>query len=53
MNNSLITTLRSRLATAASGALLYAALGMTPAHAVLSDVLFELDGNAADPSGAA
>jgi hypothetical protein len=53
MNNSLITTLRSRLATAASGALLYAALGMTPAHAVLSDGLFELDGNAADPSGAA
>lgn len=42
-----------RLGGVAASALMIAALGMAPAHAVLGDGFFELDGNTADPSGAA
>lgn len=41
-----------RLFGAIAGVLIAVAMGITPAHAVLSDGFFELDGNTLDPSGA-
>ncbi len=49
-----LTDLGRRLARIISAPLLFAALGVTPAHAILNDGFFELDGNATkDTSGSA
>lgn len=52
MNTLSVTHVCRRLFGAIAGVLIAVALGITPAHAVLSDGFFELDGNTVDPSGA-
>ena len=53
MKISLMTQWCRRLVSVGASALLLAALGVMPAHAVLSDGFFALDSNTADPNGAA
>ena len=50
MNTLSVTHLCRRLFGAIAGVLIAVALGITPAHAVLSDGFFELDGNTVDGS---
>lgn len=52
MKNFSLKHLCRRLTSGIAAALVLAALGITPAHAVLNDGFFELDGNTADSSGA-
>lgn len=52
MNTLSVTHICRRLFGAIAGVLIAVALGITPAHAVLNDGFFELDGNTVDPSGA-
>ncbi len=53
MKISFVTQWSRRLVSVGASALLLAALGVMPAHAISTEGLFELDGNVADPSGAA
>ncbi len=54
MKISFVTQWSRRLASVGASALLLAALGVMPAHAVQNDGFFELDGNVADsPAGGA
>lgn len=53
MKISFVTPWCRRLVSVGASALMLAALGVMPAHAISTEGLFELDGNVADPSGPA
>jgi hypothetical protein len=53
MKISFVTHWCRRLVSVGASALLLTALGVMPAHAISTEGFFELDGNVADPSGAA